>query len=122
VARGCEEARARALSLSLSDSLHKIDYRPRARLVCSLSPYCDTGATVRWIDAVALATPEEPCAPFGYSNLQRLPDGLAAQGVGSAQHRRQRVGLTYETGDSLGCESRLGDSSACKIVYRTIEL
>jgi hypothetical protein len=34
---------------------------------------------------------------------------------------RLQVGLTYETGDE-GCDLSGGDSSACKIIYRTFEL
>ena len=58
---------------------------------------------------VTSATPEQPNAMYGYSNLNMLPE------EGSD---KLSVGLTYETGDT-GCKA---NAAACKIVYRTFEL
>ena len=63
---------------------------------------------------VGSATPEDPGANFGYSNLNSLPDDITEDG-GSA---KLQVGLTYETGDA-GCTTL---SSACRIVYRSFDV
>lgn len=58
---------------------------------------------------VRSVSPERPHAMFAYSTLNRLPP--PANGTIS-------VGITYETGDP-GCTPA---ASACKIVYRTLEI
>lgn len=53
---------------------------------------------------VSFATPEQPGANFGYSNLNALPKEVASDSVTPLASTPTLVGVTYETGDP-GCEA-----------------